>query len=141
MRLLFEFLCDKFFHSKSDKKFFLRTCPPPPLSQLCGSMRLPQSSHMATLSSPRGQGTHGHQESWLLGLRVSEEVKGRASNSFWPSRVRRGDSDTSFSSSDPKSPSGTLPLKAFYKSDSSSDTGVCCFKSTSHAQKKIFFMF
>lgn len=70
----------EFFHSKSVKNFHQNLPPPTPISSSVGeSKATTQPSHMPISAASCGQGTRGHQASWLLGLRISEEVKGRTS--------------------------------------------------------------
>lgn len=72
-----------------------------------------------------GQGTRGHQVSWLLGLRISEEVKGRTLRVSGKAMCVVG---TLTPASTPLLTQSLrlehFPLKAFYKFDSSSDRYV-----------------
>lgn len=125
-----------FFHSKSGKKNFCTNLPTPH-PQLCRERGHHPPSHTAKVSSlpwPR----HAWPSGVLAtGIRESEEVKGQTLNSFWQSHVRCGNFNPSFycSTNSRVSIWNTFRLRLFVRL-TPAVTGMCCFKSTSHAQKK-----
>lgn len=128
VRLLFLFSCDeRVFFIASQVKNFPKNLPPNPHFQLCGRAKPPPSPATWPISTAScGQGTRGHQVSWLLRLRISEEVKGRTLTRISGKAmcVMRAVTPASTPLLTQSLRLKHFPLKAFYKFDSSSDRYV-----------------